>query len=377
MMFARLEIDTDAIIANARTLAELFAPARIAAVVKANAYGHGLQEVGVALEPHVSRFCVYSLEEAIALRDATMNARIHVLGPIAPRDLPTAYATNVELTLWDEGSFLRDVAKAVVQPRVPFRVHVKIDTGLTRLGLPDAQARAAIAHILTIPEVRIAGFMSHLAAAEELDSAFTEEQLARFLRAVDGFDPAIERHIAASAAAMLWPQTRLDLVRAGIAIYGLWPSEATRLIMEERGLHLVPALRWRSEICALHDVPAGTSVGYGCTYVTTRPSRIGVLPIGYNEGLPRARSGRGDVLIAGRRAPLVGRVCMNMAFVDITDVPAAQVGSIVTLIGSDGGETISAEAFAAWCDTINYELVARLPTTIPRRFAALPARGPL
>jgi len=374
-MFARLEIDTDAIIANVRTLAQLFAPARIAAVVKANAYGHGLQEVAVALEPQVSRFCVYSLEEAILLRDATMNARIQVLGPIAPRDLPTAYATNVELTLWDDGAYARDVAKAVIQQRVPFRVHVKIDTGLTRLGLPDAQARASIARILAIPELRIAGFMSHLAAAEELDSAFTDEQLARFHAVVDGLDPAIERHIAASAAAMLWPQTRLDLVRTGIAIYGLWPSEPTRLIMEERGLHLIPALSWRSELCALHEVPAGTVVGYGCTHRTTRPARIGVLPIGYNEGLPRARSGRGDVLIAGKRAPLVGRVCMNMAFVDITDVPEAHVGSMITLIGRDGAETISAETFAEWCDTINYELVARLPAAVPRRFAALPVRA--
>jgi alanine racemase len=374
-MFARLEIDTDAIAANLKTLAQLVAPARVAAVVKANAYGHGLQEVGVAIEHDVSRLCVYSLEEAIALRDASVDARIQVIGPVAPRDLPTAYASNVEITLWDDGSYAREVVKAATEARVPFPVHVKIDTGVTRLGFAADGARAAIERILAMPALRVAGVMSHLAAAEELDSTFTSEQLARFHGAVDGFDPAIERHIAASAAAMLWPQTRLDLVRAGIAIYGLWPSEPTRRIMEERGLHLVPALSWHTELCAVHDVPAETSVGYGCTYRTTRQSRIGVLPIGYNEGLPRARSNRGDVFVDGKRVPLVGRVCMNMAFVDVTDVPDAHIGSPVTLIGSEGDDRISAETFADWCDTINYELVARLPAAIPRRFAVLPARG--
>jgi len=374
-MFAQLEIDTDAIVANLQTLGRLVAPARVAAVVKANAYGHGLQEVGLAIEPHVSRFCVYALEEAIALRDAGVAARIQVLGPVAPADLSVAYASNVEITLWDDGAYAREVVKAVTQPRIPFSVHVKIDTGVTRLGFPAERARGSIERILALPAVHVAGLMSHLAAAEELDSTFTSEQLARFHGAVDGLDPAIERHIAASAAAMLWPQTRLDLVRAGIAIYGLWPSEPTRRIMEERGVRLVPALTWRTELCAVHDVPAETSVGYGCTYRTMRRSRIGVLPIGYNEGLPRARSNRGDVLVGGKRVPLVGRVCMNMAFVDVTDVPQAHVGSSVTLIGNDGEERISAEAFADWCDTINYELVARLPAAIPRRFAVLPARG--
>jgi alanine racemase len=331
--------------------------------------------VGVALESHVRRFCVYSLEEAIALRDAEIDARIQVLGPVAPRDLPVAYASNIEITLWDDGAYARDVVAAATHARIPFPAHIKIDTGVTRLGFPSAQARAAIERILAMPGISVAGLMSHLAAAEELDSTYTSDQLERFHAAVDGFDANLERHIAASAAAMLWPQTRLDLVRAGIAIYGLWPSEPTRKIMEERGVRLAPALSWYTELCAIHDVPAETSVGYGCTYRTTRRSRIGVLPIGYNEGLPRARSNRGEVLVGGKRVPLVGRVCMNMAFVDVTDVPDARVGSLVTLIGIDGGERISAEAFADWCDTINYELVARLPAAIPRRFAVLPARG--
>jgi len=374
-MFAWLEIDTGAIATNLATLARIVAPARVAAVIKANAYGHGLEEVGRALDGQAARLCVYALDEALALRAAGVRSRIQVIGPVAPPDLPAAHRAEVEVTVWDAGVYADELAAIALRTGVPFGVHIKLDTGVTRLGMRAEDARPAIDRLLVKPGLRVLGIMSHLAAAEELDSTYTTEQLARFHAAVDGVDPGIERHIAASAAAMLWPQTRLDLIRAGIAIYGLWPSEPTRQIVEARGVELVPALAWRTELVTVHEVPAETSVGYGCTYRTTRPSRIAVLPIGYAEGIPRARSNRGHVLVAGQRAPLVGRVCMNMSFIDVTDIPEAQHNSRVTLIGTDGAEHISAETFAEWSDTINYELVARLPAAIPRRFAALPARG--
>jgi alanine racemase len=374
-MFAHLEIDTEAIAANLATLARIVGPARVAAVIKANAYGHGLQDVGRALDGHAARLCVYAVEEALALREAGVRSRLQVLGPVAPSDLPDAHAAAVEVTLWDAHTYAGELAAIGVRTGVPFGVHVKLDTGVTRLGMSAERARPAIDRLLVRPGLRVLGLMSHLAAAEELDSTYTSEQLARFHAAVDGVDPAVERHIAASAAAMLWPQTRLDLIRAGIAIYGLWPSEPTRQIMEARGVELVPALAWRTDIVTVHEVPAETSVGYGCTYRTTRPARIAVLPIGYAEGIPRARSNRGHVLVAGKRAPLVGRICMNMSFIDVTDIPEARHNARVTLIGTDGAEHISAETFAAWSDTINYELVARLPAAIPRRFAVLPSRG--
>jgi alanine racemase len=354
-MFAWLEIDQGAIRANIATLERVVAPVRVAAVVKANAYGHGLADVGRVLDGQAARLCVYALEEALALREAGVRSRIQVLGPVAPADLPAAHGAAVEVTVWDAGTYAGELAAIASRTGVPFGIHIKID------------ARPAIEGLLARPELRVIGLMSHLAAAEELDSTYTSEQLARFHAAVDGVDPGIERHIAASAAAMLWPQTRLDLIRAGIAIYGLWPSDPTRQIMEARGVELIPALAWRTEIVTVHEVPAETSVGYGCTYRTTRPARIAVLPIGYAEGIPRARSNRGYVLVAGKRAPLVGRICMNMSFIDVTDIPAAQHNARVTLIGTDGAEQISAETFAAWCDTINYELVARLPAAIPRR----------
>jgi alanine racemase len=366
---AEVTVDLAAIRANVDALARLVAPARVAAVVKANAYGHGLADVGVAVAGAADRICVYDVAEAVALREAGAGGRIHILGPIAPRDLEIAHAANAELTLWDRGTYAAQVASVARRRRAPFAVHAKIDTGVTRLGLAAADAPAALARYAATPEYRLAGVFSHLAAAEELDSTFTRDQLATFETAVAGVDPGVERHIAASAAAMLWPQTRLGAVRAGIAIYGIWPSRPTEAIMRERGLILRPALSWRTELVAVHDVPAETSVGYGCTYRTTRRSRIGVLPIGYAEGLPRSRSNSGSVIVAGQRVPVVGRICMNMSFLDLTDVPQAGPGNPVTLIGADGGEQIDAEEAAEWAGTIGYELVTRIPAHVPRRYA--------
>jgi alanine racemase len=330
--------------------------------------GHGLVDVARAVAPAVDRLCVYELAEAVALRDAGLGGRIHVLGPIPPGDLDVAHAARIELTLWDRGAYAAHVTSVARRRNAPFAVQVKIDTGVTRLGLAAGAAPAALRRYADEPEIALTGVFSHLAAAEEIASTYTAEQLAAFEAAVAGVDPAVERHIAASAAAMLWPQTRLGAIRTGIALYGIWPSAPTQAIMHERGLRLIPALRWTTQVVALHEVPAGTSVGYGCTYRTSRATRIGVLPIGYAEGLPRSSSNRGFVLAGGRRVPIVGRVCMNMAFVDLTDSPAAGVGSPVTLIGSDGAERIDADEAAAWAGTIGYELVTRLPAQVPRRY---------
>lgn len=367
-MLAQLTIDLGAICANIAALRTLVAPAKIAAVIKGEAYGHGLIAVGRAIETHVDRLCVYELPEAVALREAGIMARIHVLGPIAPGDLDLAHATNAEITLWNHGTYARQVASIARRRHAPFAVHAKIDTGVTRLGMSVTEASGVLARYVATPEYHVAGVFSHLAAAEELDSTFTTEQLTKFSNATAALDPTVERHIAASAAAMLWPETRLGAIRPGIAIYGIWPSDETAAIMHGRAFTLTPALQWTTEIIAMHDVPAHTSVGYGCAYYTKRPSRIGVLPIGYAEGLPRSASDRAFVIVHGKRVPIIGRVCMNMAFVDLTTVPEAIPGSAATLIGRDGDARIDANEFAAWCGTIGYELVTRLPSHVPRRY---------
>jgi alanine racemase len=205
-----------------------------------------------------------------------------------------------------------------------------------------------------------------------LESSFTLAQLERFSQSLAPLDAILAeggvlRHAAASAAAMLFPKLRLDLVRAGIATYGIWPSEETRAAMRSV-LELEPALAWSTRLVVVRDVEAGRSVGYGCSFHTERPSRIGVLPIGYAEGVPRAFSNSGFALAHGKRVPFVGRVCMNMSFVDVTDVPDARTGSRITLVGRDGDEAIDANAAAEAAGTIGYELVARLPSEVPRRY---------
>jgi len=250
------------------------------------------------------------------------------------------------------------------------RVHVKVDTGVRRLGLEPALAPKAIERIARTPGVEVAGVFSHLASAEELDSAFTMTQLetlnavASSVQYPNGARPL--RHIAASAAAMLWPQTRLDLVRFGIALYGLWPSKQTRAAMPQEVV-LEPALTYESRIVAVRKIEAGTAVGYGGTFHAPRPMRIGVVPLGYADGIPRALSNRGAFIVAGKRCPIAGRVCMNMTMIDLGTTDA-RPGDRVVLIGAYGDARVTADDWADWADTINYEIVARLPAALPREY---------
>jgi alanine racemase len=366
-LIASATIDLGAVARNAQALARLVAPARLSAVVKANAYGHGLVPVARAVAPHAARLCVYALEEAVALRDAGIDAPVHVLGPIAPGDLDVAHASNVAITLWDDDLYARQVASVARRRQRTFAVQAKIDTGVVRLGLGADEAPAVLQRYAATPEYELAGAFTHLAAAEEIDSTFTLEQLARFLLATQQLG-GVERHTAATAAAILWPETRLDSVRCGIGLYGIWPSTESETLMRERGLALEPALSWRTRIVALHEIGAGESVGYGRTWRAPRPSRIATLPIGYAEGLPRNAGNAAHALVRGTRVPLIGRVCMNMAFADVTAVSDAVPGDAVTLIGADGCERITAEELAAACGTIGYEIVARLPADVPRSY---------
>jgi alanine racemase len=371
-VIAELRVDTGALRRNAARFAALVAPARLGAVVKANGYGHGLVPVARALEDVAARLMVYSGDEALALRAAGNSAELLVLGPVEPASLAALHQANVAITLWDEGAFARDIARVGAALGRPYDVHAKVDTGVTRLGLEPARTATALEAYGRDPALRLRGVYTHLAAAEELESQFTLQQLATFEAALAPIDAELRtrgvlRHAAATAAAMLFPKLRLDFVRIGIGLYGIWPSPETEAAANGM-LELEPALSWTSELVVVREVEAGRSIGYGCTFRTARPSRIGVVPIGYAEGVPRALSNRGAMLVNGRRAPIVGRVCMNMTFLDVTDVPQAQPGSRVTLVGRDGTTSISANEFGEWADTIGYEIVARLPEAIPRRY---------
>jgi alanine racemase len=379
-MIAEIVVDLEAVRGNVARLGELVAPARYAAVVKSNAYGHGLAEVARAVEDLVCGFCVYRGDEATALRAAGVAVPILVLGPVEPRELDALHAAGAAIALWSEGAFRADVARAGTRGQAPFAVHAKIDTGVTRLGLDPWDATGAVAGYLADAALDLRGVFTHLAAAEELESDYTSAQLARFAAALEPLDGLlrarrVQRHAAASAAAMLFPAARLDAVRAGIATYGIWPSSETRGAIAH-ALDLQPALSWRTQLVSVRSVEAGRSVGYGCAFVAQRASTIGVIPVGYAEGLPRALSNAGIALVRGRRVSIIGRVCMNMAFVDVTDVPGAQPGDRVTLIGRDGAEAIDANEQAERASTIGYELLARLPDGVPRRYVRESADAP-
>jgi alanine racemase len=368
-----LRISTDALRANARALRELVAPARAAFVVKSNAYGHGLVETALAIEGLAARLCVFGIEEALALRDGGITAPVLVLGPVPEEALDEAIAGRIEIALWDVRGYAMAVQSAARKRGTRVPVHVKVDTGVRRFGLRVEDAPDAIEEYLRRPELEIAGIFSHLAAAEELDSPFTTMQSERFESVLAQVRPLFAQydaqpiaHIAASAAGMLWPHTRLDMVRFGIALYGLWPSPLTREAMEGRGLTLEPALSFHSTLVADRSVLAGEPIGYGCSHHAPRDMRVGVVPLGYADGIPRALSNTGAFVVAGARSPIVGRVCMNATLLDITNQPQARSGAPVTLIGRDGDAEVTADDWATWAETINYEIVARLPGELPR-----------
>jgi alanine racemase len=367
---AELRIDLAALRRNVTRLGALAAPARYAAVVKADAYGHGLIPVARALADRVEMFCVYRASEAARLRDAGIENAVLVLGPVSASELVAAHEARAAIALWSVGSFRNDLDRLARATGRPVAVHAKVDTGVTRLGIDASTATWTIASYLDDPTLQVEGVFTHLAAAEELESAYTLAQLERFTTCIAPFartfaERGVLRHAAASAAAMLFANLRLDLIRAGIATYGVWPSAQTR---EAAGhaLELEPALAWTTDLVVVRDVEAGRSVGYGCAFVTERPSRIGVLPIGYAEGLPRSASGAASALVRGRRVPFVGRICMNMSFVDVTDVPDATTCDRVTLIGRDGDLAIEANDLAEAAGSIGYEVLARLPGEMPR-----------
>lgn len=374
LVIGELTISSRALRHNAQLLRDLAGAQRAAFVVKGNAYGHGLVPVAKIVEPYAVRLCTYTVDEALALRGAGISVPILVLGPIPAEALVDALDASLEIALWNRGEFVARLGDAARSRNVTAAVHVKVNTDLNRLGVEPHELAGVVQKIGETPALRIAGIFSHLASAEELDSPYTMRQLHAFEQGLDEARPMLEgqrarplRHIAASAAAMLWPHTRLDMARFGIALYGLWPSRQTREAMG--GIpELRPALAYRSKLVATRTIAAGACVGYGGSFRAPHEMRIGVVPAGYADGVPRSCSNRGAFAVDGVRCPIVGRVAMNMTEIDVTCAPNARPGSIVTLIGRDGDVTIAADDWAAWAETINYEIVTRLPSELPRTY---------
>jgi alanine racemase len=371
-----LEVDTAAIESNVRAFRDrLPASTDVAAVVKANAYGHGVDLVGpAALRAGAGWLAVNGLREALELREIVgPDERILILGYVPPAAVDAAVARDLRLTVYD-AEVLAAASAAGERTGRPARVHLKAETGTHRQGLlPDelvalARRAAADSHVV------VEGLGTHFADIEDTtDHSFAVQQIERFDEAARrlsrdcGLAPL--RHTACSAAAILFADTHLDIARIGISLYGLWPSPATYVSARERDLgdfRLTPALTWKTLVAQLKEVPEGGFVGYGRTWRAPRPSRVAVLPIGYYEGYDRSLSGRAYVLVRGRRAPVVGRICMNMTMVDVTDVPEIAQGDTVVLLGRNGEEEVSAGRLGDWAGTIHYEIVSRIHPSLPR-----------
>lgn len=341
----------------------------VIAVVKADAYGHGAAPVARLLEGlGVRGFGVATVEEGLELRAAGVRAPVLILGAAFGRDHAEVVAHELTPLVGDPGDVDRFAAAAAAAGRVRFGIHVKVDTGMTRLGVTAAGFDAFLTRCARHPSIRVDGLATHFASADEPDPAATEEQLRLFIGCLDraramGADPQVI-HAANSAAALRFPRTRFDMIRPGILLYGSVPPQ-----VRDPGVR--PVMSWHTRINALREVAAGTRVSYGGTLVLTRPSRIATIPVGYADGYPRALSNRAQVLVGGRRAPVVGRVCMDLSMIDVTDVPGVAVGDPVTLLGGDGEQGIRSEELASWAGTISYEILCGISRRVPRVYPAL------
>jgi len=361
------EIDLSAVSANVSLACRLAGrDTQVMAVVKADAYGHGAVPVSkAALEAGATWLGVAVPEEAVPLRAAGITSRILVLGPIAPDQADLVVALDLDQTVSDPS--LAEAVDRVARARGRvISLHLKVDTGMHRVGIRPQQVQSVAERIAALRSVRLVGLMTHLAAAEAEDPAFAREQLARFAEAERGLAAAgvrvSVRHAANSAALIFLPEARLDLVRPGIMLYGCHPRGRQRHIEPL----LTPALRLRTVISHIQQVARGDSVSYGRTFVAPRDLCVATLPVGYADGYGRLLSNQGHVLIRGLRVPIVGRVCMDMTMVDVTGVPDVRVGDEVVLIGRQGAEEITADDVAELQGTISYEVLCRIGPRVPR-----------
>jgi len=338
-------------------------------VVKADAYGHGAVEIARAAEDEgVAHFGVATLHEGIQLREAGCRRPVVVLSPLLPSEIDEAVAHQLDPTISDldfGGAYSRAAGRA----RRPLRFHVEIDTGMGRTGIRDEEADAFIANLAALPGLRLASVYTHFPDADAEDLEFSRHQVVQFRAALErlaarGIHPP-RVHAANSAATLNLPEARFDWVRVGLIAYGHQPPHA------RAELPLQSVMAFKSRLVQVREFPRGASISYGRTFVTERPSRIGVIAVGYGHGLSWLLSNRGHMLAGGVRVPIVGRVTMDLTMVDVTDVPAARVGDEVVLFGEQGGASISLEEVARWSETLPYEIMC----TIGKRVTRIYVRG--
>lgn len=365
-----VEISAAALRRNLSHIQRLIGPGvRIMPIVKANAYGHGLLPVLSALRGR--RYWGLGVahgDEALAIRDTGYHGRLVALSSWQSSELTPLIRQDVELAVWDYSSFRAVQAVHTHTARSP-KVHLKLDTGTTRIGF-RTEDLPMLQQLLRRTTFSVVGIYSHFANAEAASVRPTIRQLSRFTTLSQRLhlQRGVERHIACTAAILRLPEARFGLVRLGIGLYGLWPSPETKSALKAShpAFQLTPVLTWKTKLVQAKRVPTGTAVGYGSTFRAKRPMLVGVVPVGYADGYDRHGSNRAWVMIRGRRAPVIGRVCMNLMMVDLSRVPNAKAGLEVTLIG-DG---VSADDIADCTGTINYTVTTMINASIPRHLVS-------
>jgi alanine racemase len=351
------EIDRSALRHNAAVVRERIGSAEMLAVVKANAYGHGLIGVAETLANDVNYFGIANLEEALALRMAGLNHPIMILGPALASERPAIV----------EGKFIPTISaveEAEAFDRIgPVTVNFKVDTGMGRMGVPENESVAAFKKVAALRHVRVHSISTHMPVSNE-DESFTRDQLVRFRKLVEQFRAEApgdyKAHVLQSAGTLAFNDTPHEIVRAGIMLYGISPlPEFQRL--------LKPVMTWKTRIALIRDMPEGHGISYGRTFITPRPMRVATLSAGYADGYPRQASNRdAAMLVRGKRCPLLGRVTMDLMVIDVSHVPDAAVGDEVILLGRQGDEEISAAEIADRAGTIHWDIVTRVGSRVRR-----------
>jgi len=370
-----VEIDRSALTHNIRQFRRLIGKKRkFLATVKANAYGHGMLEVSqTAVAAGADWLGVQSLEEGVLLREKGFTCPILVLGYVPFEGLKEAVVHELRLTVYNFETLDR-LAQACRQLRRKANLHLKIETGTYRQGITEEDVLSFARKAREFPELVLEGISSHFANIEDTtDHSYAQNQLDTFKKVLRMLEKnkieILIKHMSCSASAILFPDTYFDMVRAGISIYGLWPSKETFLscrLQNREPLLLRPVLSWKTRVAQVKKVPRGAFIGYGCTYRASRETTLAVIPVGYYDGYDRRLSNSSYVLVKGKRAPLRGRVCMDFILADVTDIPGVEVEEEVVLLGKDGEESITANDLASLVGTINYEIVARINPLIPR-----------
>ncbi|HLC29804.1 MAG TPA: alanine racemase [Dehalococcoidia bacterium] len=358
------EVDLDAIAHNVRQVQRRIGPrSQVMGVVKANAYGHGAVAVArAALEAGATHLGVACVDEGAQLRKAGLKAPIVVLGYLPPWEATQAVQYSLTPTVTTQETALA-LARAAQEADTHVPVHVKVDTGMARFGLPPQEVEGFVAFLQTLSGLSLEGLYTHFATADEADKTYTRQQYRAFLGVAERLPQALVRHVANSATVADLSDMSLDMVRPGIALYGCYPSNQVT-----RSLDLRPALSLKSRVARLSTLSPGDTVSYGRTWTADRASRIALIPCGYADGLPRLLSNRGAVLIRGRRAPIAGRVCMDQFMVDVTHIPDVEQHDEAVLIGRQGELEISVEEVAEQAQTISYEILCALSARVPRYY---------